>query len=172
MDEAKRRVPKPSSSGGRTKFLIGGLLIAAAVIYLIVSATQASAQYYMTVDELVKSGPSASTRDVRVSGAVDGSTIQYDAKTLTLTFTVANVPADNNTIEAEGGLAKVLHEAVVDPSATRLPVVYVGPKPDLLQNEAQAILTGKLGADGVFHADELLLKCPSRYQNEVPAQSG
>lgn len=36
----------------RSKFLIGGLLIVAAVIYLIVSSTQASAQYFLTVDEL------------------------------------------------------------------------------------------------------------------------
>jgi len=37
-------------------------------------------------------------------------------------------------------------------------VEYVGPKPDLLKDEAQAIVTGKLGEDGVFYADELLLK--------------
>ncbi|NJL57955.1 cytochrome c maturation protein CcmE [bacterium] len=33
--------------------------------------------------------------------------------------------------------------------------------PDLLQHEAQAILTGTLGDDGVFYATELLLKCPA-----------
>lgn len=66
--------PKRRSSG-KTKFLIGGLLIAAAIIYLITSATQAAAQYYMTVDELVAKGQTVSDRDVRVSGAVDGSTI-------------------------------------------------------------------------------------------------
>ena len=36
----------------RIKFFIGGALILAAVIYLIVSSTQASAQYFMTIDEL------------------------------------------------------------------------------------------------------------------------
>jgi cytochrome c-type biogenesis protein CcmE len=51
-------------------------------------------------------------------------------------------------------------------------VIYEGPKPDLLRNEAQAIMTGRIGPDGVFHADELLLKCPSRYSDEVPSQSG
>jgi cytochrome c-type biogenesis protein CcmE len=50
-------------------------------------------------------------------------------------------------------------------------VVYVGPKPDLLKNEAQAIVTGKVGADGVFYADELLLKCPTRYDQQLPAQA-
>lgn len=77
-----------------------------------------------------------------------------------------------NEIDARGGLAKVLHEAVTDPNATRMKVIYEGPKPDLLRNEAQAIMTGRIGPDGVFHADELLLKCPSRYSDEVPSQSG
>ena len=51
-------------------------------------------------------------------------------------------------------------------------MVYIGPKPDLLKDEAQAIMTGHLGADGVFHADELLLKCPTKYQEAVPQQTG
>jgi cytochrome c-type biogenesis protein CcmE len=38
---------------GRGKFFIGGGLILAAIIYLIVSATQANAEYFMTVNELV-----------------------------------------------------------------------------------------------------------------------
>jgi cytochrome c-type biogenesis protein CcmE len=42
--------------------------------------------------------------------------------------------------------------------------------PDLLQNEAQAILTGELMANGVFEADELLLKCPTKYEGSVPEQ--
>ena len=31
-------------------------------------------------------------------------------------------------------------------------------------------MTGKLGADGVFQANELLLKCPTKYQDAVPNQ--
>jgi len=100
-----------------------------------------------------------------------GSSITYDAKTLTITFEMANVSNDNKTIEAAGGLAEALHQAVINPNAARIQVVYVGPKPDLLKDEAQAIVTGKLGADGVFHADELLLKCPTRYQNALPSQA-
>jgi cytochrome c-type biogenesis protein CcmE len=157
-------------AAGRTKFIIGALLIVAAIVYLIVSSTQAAAQYYLTIDELMAKGDTLAGRDVKISGAVDGSTIQYDAETLTLRFTIANVPADMSEIDREGGLAKVLHEAVHDPSATRLQVVYVGPKPDLLRDEAQAIVTGQMGPDGIFQADELLLKCPTRYEEQIPAQ--
>ncbi|HEY43876.1 MAG TPA: cytochrome c maturation protein CcmE [Anaerolineae bacterium] len=156
--------------GGRSKLLIGVFLIVAAVIYLIVTSTQSAAQYYLTVEELLTKGESALDRDIKVSGAVEGDTIEYDAKSLELRFTIVNVPADLDEIERAGGLAQVLHRAVTDPSEPRVDVLYVGPMPDLLRHEAQAILTGRMGMDGVFVADELLLKCPTRYEEEIPLQ--
>ncbi len=93
-------------------------------------------------------------------------------ETLRLEFEVAHVPGDNADIEAQGGLAEVLHQAVVDPTRQRISVVYTGVKPDLMRDEAQAIMTGKLGEDGVFYAEELLLKCPTKYEEAVPAQAG
>ena len=152
----------------RVKFIIGGLLILAAVIYLIASSTKASAEYFLTIQELQDKGPSMVGRNLRVSGAVVGDSIQYDPQSLVLTMTVADVPGDNNEIEAQGGLAKVLHEAVVDPSRARMAVVYNGAKPDLLRDEAQAIMTGHVGEDGKFYADELLLKCPTKYEDAHP----
>lgn len=153
------------------KFVIGGLLILGAVVFLIASATTGSAQYFMTVEELKEKGSEVVDKNLRVSGAVIGDTIQYDPTTLTLTFEVAHVPADQAELEDEGGLAEALHEAVIDPSRARMTVVYIGVKPDLLRHEAQAIVTGSLGADGYFHAEELLLKCPTRYEEAVPEQA-
>jgi len=154
----------------RAKFLIGGILILAAVVYLIASSTTASAEYFLTIEELNTRGAANIDRSVRVSGAVVGDSIEYDPNSLTLTFIVADVPGDNNEIEAQGGLAVVLHEAVIDPNRARMTVVYEGPKPDLLRDEAQAIMTGHLGEDGIFYADELLLKCPTKYEEAVPEQ--
>lgn len=170
MDEDKVAVVEEYSTS-RVKFLIGGLLIAAAIVYLIASSTQAAAQYYLTIDELMAQRSEVADRELRISGAVDGETISYDAESLTLRFTIVNVPADQKEIDAAGGLAKVLHDAVNDPDATRMPVVYNGPRPDLLRHEAQAIVTGRMGEDGVFHAEELLLKCPTRYEEDVPVQA-
>jgi cytochrome c-type biogenesis protein CcmE len=156
---------------GRSKFIIGGLLILVAVVYLIASSTQASAEYFMTVDEVSAQGQSVVGKSLRVSGAVVGDSIKYDPQSLTLTFDVAHVPGDNQEVETQGGLAEVLHAAVVDPTRTRIQVQYSGPRPDLLKNEAQAIMTGQIGADGIFHADELLLKCPTKYEEAVPGQA-
>jgi cytochrome c-type biogenesis protein CcmE len=164
---------QPSQRNGlpsRAKFIIGGLLILAAVVYLIFSSTKANAEYFMTVDDLHAKSDSMVGRSLRISGAVVGTTIQFNPGTHNLTFDIANVPGDNASIEAQGGLAKVLHEAVIDPSHRRLSVIYNGPKPDLMRDEAQAIITGHLGGDGIFYADELLLKCPTKYQQAVPSQ--
>ena len=155
----------------RNKFLFGGLLILAAVVYLIASSTQANAEYFMTIDELSEKGQKVTGKSLRVSGALIGDSIQYDPQTLTLRFTVAHVPGDNAELEAQGGLAEALHQAVIDPGRSRMQVVYIGPRPDLMRNEAQAIMTGTIGPDGVFQADELLLKCPTRYEEAVPEQA-
>jgi len=155
----------------RMKFVVGGVLILAAVIFLIVTSTQSTAEYFLTVDEVSAKGAQVVNKNVRLSGAVIGQTIAYDPSTLTLTFDVAHVPGDQALIEDEGGLAEVLHAAVTDPGRSHVKVVYVGPKPDLLRNEAQAIMTGQMKSDGIFYADELLLKCPTRYEEAVPEQA-
>ena len=160
-----------TGSSGRMKFIVGGALILAAVVYLIVSSTIAGAQFFQTINELNAAGVDMVGKPVKVTGAVIGDTIVYDPNTLTLEFTVAHVPADNEMLEQEGGLAEALHAAVMDPTRQKLQVVYVGPMPDLLQHEAQAIMTGKLGEDGIFYAEELLLKCPTRYDEALPEQA-
>jgi cytochrome c-type biogenesis protein CcmE len=154
------------------KFVIGGAMVLGAVVFLIWTATASNLQFFMTVDELNAKRQDVVDKNLRVSGAVIGNSIQYDAQSLTLSFEVAHVPADSPEIETEGGLAEALHLAVMDPSRARMKVVYVGVKPDLLRNEAQAIMTGHLGADGVFYAEELLLKCPTRYEEAIPDQAG
>lgn len=156
----------------RPKFIIGGGVIVIAILYLIVSSTVATAQYFLTVDELVSKGSTMLGRDVRISGAVVGDSITYDAQSQTLSFLIANVPGNNRVIDAQGGLAKVLHDAVQDRDRQRIEVIYHGPKPDLLRDEAQAILTGQLDDNGAFIAQEVLLKCPTRYEEAIPAQSG
>ncbi len=151
---------------GRLKFLIGGVLILASVIYLIVTGTTAEANRSLTVEGLVNSGGQYLGKNVRLTGAVLGETIRYDSQNLVIEFTIANIP------EEYDNLAVALHDAVNDPQAERIRVRVEGQvKPDLLQHEAQAILTGKLDADGVFHASELLLKCPTRFEEAQPGQS-
>lgn len=153
----------------RYSYLVLGVGLLAVVVFLLING-MASGRYYMTINELVSS-PENVGKNVRVSGAVIGDTIKFDQATGTLSFTVANVTNDDDEIKAAGGLAAVLHQAVENPNGTRMQVVWHNAEmPDLLQHEAQAIMTGKLGSDGIFYANQVLLKCPTRYSDEVPAQ--
>ena len=125
----------------------------------------------MTVSELLTNKDNAIDKQLRISGAVIGESIEYDEGSRQLSFIVADVPSDYETVEQQGGLAIVLENAVNDPNRARIQIVYVGEKPELLRNMAQAIITGELHSDGIFYADEILLKCPSRYEEAVPEQA-
>lgn len=151
-----------TKNGNRLKFLIGGVLIVGAIIYLMISGTLSGARFFIMVDD-VAANPDYIGQTVRLSGAVLGDTIDYDPQTGDLRFTIANIPAEFDD------LAQVLHESVNDPTATRLEVVMTDQiMPDLLQHEAQAILTGEMTDDGYFYGTELNLKCPSRLEEGGP----
>ncbi len=156
---------------GKGKFVFAGLLILAAVIYLIISNTGSTAHYFLTIEELRAMGDRAVGRNLTVSGAVLGDSIVYEPTIPRVTFTIVQVPADPKEVERAGGLAAVLKAAVNNPNALRLEVIYNNAKPDLLRHESQAIIRGHLGEDGRFYADEVLLKCPTRYEEAVPDQA-
>jgi cytochrome c-type biogenesis protein CcmE len=124
----------------------------------------------MTVRELKGTKEDLTGENLRVSGAVIGDSITYNSATNELQFVIAHIPGKDDEIQAAGGLSLVLHQAVVDPDNPRLAVVYQGAPPDMLRDEAQAILTGTLDSEGLFLAEELLLKCPSKYEEAVPNQ--
>ncbi|MGC8878621.1 MAG: cytochrome c maturation protein CcmE [Anaerolineae bacterium] len=125
----------------RIKFLLGGAVIALAVVYLIFTATQSTAAYFFTISELYTRREAVYDRYVRVSGRVTHEAIQFDPRELILRFQIA------------------------DENGQVLSVVFHGPKPDQLRPDAEAILEGKF--DGkVFTAQTILLKCPSKYEEE------
>ena len=170
MTNQADRTESPKHSFKVNKFVVGGLLMSIAFILLITASLKGNTQYYLTVSELL-AGKAGRETNLRISGVVLGDTIHYDPVSLTLSFTIANIPGDNQEIEKAGGLALVLHQAANNPNAAKLQVIYHGEKPDLLKNEAQAIMTGSMGSDGIFIVQELLLKCPSRYEDSLPAQA-
>jgi cytochrome c-type biogenesis protein CcmE len=137
----------------KPKYLLGLALIAAAVVFLIVTSMSANAQYFYTVEELRAKGQTLLDQNVRVSGAVINTSTKFEVR-------------DNQPhLEFE----------IADPDkvGTQAPlrIVHNGPKPDLINEpHAQAIVEGHLGVDGNFYADTLLLKCPSRYEEEFPNQ--
>jgi cytochrome c-type biogenesis protein CcmE len=149
----------------RVKFLTAGVIILVAILYLLISGTLQGARYFITVEEVLQEG-AYTGQTVRISGAVDGETIDYDSEKAIIRFEIVNIPSEYED------LAKALHKALLDPASARLKIMVADAAiPDLLQHEAQAILTGALGRDGVFHATELLLKCPSRFEEITGPES-
>jgi cytochrome c-type biogenesis protein CcmE len=124
-------------SGKRLKYIIGGTIIVLVVGYLVFSAARGSAAYYLTVQELQEQGPSA--RTVRVAGYVVGESIVWEPRDLHLGFDITD----------ESG---------------RLSVVYSGARPDMFRDEAEVVVEGRLGTEGVFEARTMMLKCPSKYE--------
>lgn len=157
----------------RRMYMFAGLALVGVIAALIISQTLFGSRYYITVDELMEDSDMVG-KSVRISGAVDGDMVedgdyQFDPDTQTLTFWIAHIPNDSDQIRESGGLAKVLYDAVNDPEATRVKVVYHDAEiPELLQHEAQAILEGELGEDGIFYAESLSLKCPTKYEDDNP----
>jgi cytochrome c-type biogenesis protein CcmE len=138
----------------KPKYLLGFALIAAAIVFLIVTSMQANAQYFLTVSQLRDRGQAVVDQSVRISGAVVyDNTVLYEVRN--------NEPyLEFSVVDTEDQIGK----------QKPLRIVYKGPKPDLLQPHAQAIVEGHLAADGNFYADNLVLKCPTRYEEQFPNQ--
>jgi len=111
-----------------------GVVVTACVGYLAYSASAGTSEYYVTVSEL-RSQPASG--DVRVAGVVQDD-VQRSVGGLHVTFT-----------EKDG--------------TASMPVEYTGTLPDIFRPGITVVAEGKLGADGVFHARNVLAKCPSRF---------
>jgi cytochrome c-type biogenesis protein CcmE len=128
-------------SGGKIKFVIGGLIILGAIAYVTFSSFQANAIYYLTLKELEGQRSSLVGQPIRINAPLDKTSIQFDDKTLLLKF---NLIEDNLV----------------------LPVVYKGVKPDTFEQGESVVAEGRLGPDGVFQASTILVKCPSKYESQ------
>ena len=60
---------------------------------------------------------------------------------------------------------------VVTDLAQKIPVAYTGLLPDLFTEGKGVVAQGKLGADGVFHADQVLAKHDENYMPPEAAQA-
>lgn len=146
-----------SQSNHRISYFLGLALLVAALAYLLVSSNLSGGQYFITVEEL-QANSSYLGKPVQVVGAVLGPSIEYDVESLRLRFTVAHMPTRTED------LARALFEAANDPSRARLSIQLDGEvMPGQLQDHAQAIISGSLGADGIFYATQLQFKCPTRF---------
>ena len=138
----------------RLMFAVGGVVLIAAVVFLVVNAMSGSTQLYKTVGEFYAEQSRLTGRDLRVAGWVIGDSIVY-----------TQIDAHNSRLEFD------VVDDLNNPTQKLHIVALNEPKPDLLQNEAQALVEGRADESGVFHANPggLMLKCPTRYEEMDPA---
>ena len=88
----------------------------------------------------------AASGNVQVMGEILATGTSYESETGTFIFHIANDTGDE------------------------MKVVYKGTKPGNFDQATSVVCVGKFQNDA-FHADKLLVKCPSKYQEQITEES-
>ncbi len=127
------------------KFVVGGVIIAIAIIYLVYSGIQKTALYYLTVSEFRNRGDEAYGEAVRVNGKVLDGSIRWESKEGALYFTIID-------------------------EQNKLPIIHKGVAPDTFKGGAEVVVEGRYTPEDIFEADKIMAKCPSKYEAEKDAR--
>lgn len=125
----------------RMKFVLGGIVIVAALVWLGFIGFQESKAYYITVDEFNAMGGSLHGKTLKVAGdVVDGS---IDRSKTPMEFEISS-------------------------NGKPLRVCYVGRDviPDTFRDGAKAVVEGSVAQNGTFQARHIEAKCASKYEAE------
>ena len=125
----------------RIAFIVVGLAGLGVAAYLVASAFRNNLVFFFSPTQVAaKEAPLG--RTFRIGGLVQDGSLKRDG--LTASF-------------------------VVTDTAANIPVVYKGILPDLFKEGRGCVAQGKLGADGVFHAEQVLAKHDENY---MPPEAG
>jgi cytochrome c-type biogenesis protein CcmE len=164
-NESENNTQQPStsvsanSSKGLSKGMqiaVGALLVGALLswfAYTNLAGEGAGFQYYKSLDEFLAQGAALENRSLRVHGYVANNSIQRNTETKQVRFVVQNDPP---------------HKAIADNQT--LDVLFQGLEtPDLFKDGAEVVIEGRLqhhSSETVFLADNLMAKCPSKFEAE------
>lgn len=125
----------------RIAFIFAGLAGLAIAAYFVASAFRNNLVFFFSPTQVAaKEAPV--DRTFRIGGLVQEGTLKRDG--LNVQFTVTD-------------------------TAASVPVVYNGILPDLFKEGRGCVAQGKIGADGVFHAEQVLAKHDENY---MPPEAG
>jgi len=122
----------------RAKYLIGFLIILAAIGYLAWGGLGKSLVYYVLPSEYADNPAKYAGKRVRLGGLVKQGSVHFNPKTLELKFVVT--------------------DGVVD-----IPVEHTGTPPELFKDNQGVVVEGHFVGD-VFKGDNLLIKHSESYQ--------
>lgn len=122
----------------KKRYLIGGLILIAALVSLGYLSFMGGLTYYYEVNELLNTTTSISGQTIRVSGNVADDVVRDG---LDMQFTILDMSGKEAS----------------------LPVVYSGAVPDTFKVGNQVVVEGQYTSSGVFEAEAIIVKCGSKY---------
>ena len=128
----------------RSRSIVALVAIGLGFGWILVRGLGGSLVYFMTPTELLTHAGQDEGNPVRVGGEV----------------------LPGSTRRASDGVTFILTDGT-----TRLTVIYTGSVPALFRSGTGAVVEGRYGYDGAFHADTLLVKHSSEYRPPAPGQT-
>ena len=127
----------------RIAAIVGGVAALGVVAALVLTAFQENLVFFFTPTE-VAANKAPQGRSFRIGGMVEKGSVKRDG---------------------------VEVRFIVTDTAKTLPVVYRGQLPDLFREGKGVVAQGRLGADGVFRASEVLAKHDENYMPPEAAEA-
>ena len=121
------------------KPIIISAVILLVIGYLIYTGLRDTMVFYLTVSEVLAKTPEELTETQKVGGTVTAGSVQWEPKTLKLSFKLEDKQAN-------------------------LFVNYSGVVPDSFKPGAEVIVEGTYRGDGTFWATTIMPKCASKYE--------
>jgi cytochrome c-type biogenesis protein CcmE len=129
----------------KQKVTIGVVVVVAALAYLAVTGFSGNAGYRVSIGELLAGGNASGGDFLLTEGILQGDSVRWDGQRIELRFRLGDLQEQNKQIE----------------------VVYHGTRPDNFQDGTQVVVQGRY-REGVFYAEKLTTKCPSKYEVYQP----
>jgi len=117
--------------------IVVGLVTLGIAAALVLNAFQSNLVFFFSPSQIA-ANEAPRERSFRLGGLVEQGSLKRDTSGLTVTFVVTDL-------------------------AKTIPVTYTGLLPDLFKEGKGVVAQGKLGADGIFRADQVLAKHDENY---------
>ncbi len=125
--------------------IVAGLATLGVAVALVLNAFQSNLVFFFSPSQIA-ANEAPRDRSFRIGGLVEEGSIKREGQTLTVNFVVTDL-------------------------AQRVPVSYTGMLPDLFKEGKGVVAQGKLGADGVFRAEQVLAKHDENYMPPEAAEA-
>ena len=129
----------------RAVAIVAGLATLGVAVLLVLNAFQSNLVFFFSPSQIA-ANEAPRDRSFRIDGLVEEGSLKRDGGSLTVNFVVTDM-------------------------AQRVPVSFTGMLPDLFKEGKGVVAQGKLGADGVFRAEQVLAKHDENYMPPEAAEA-